>query len=371
MIRRFYVNNFRCLENFELPISGRSSMVLIGKNGSGKTTALFALEVLQKIGQGVNRVGSLVSRKDFFRGLSDAPVRFELQVELDGKIFEYALAFELPEGWQEMRVFEESLRVDGRPVFTRERSQVDLPASGTEEKEARFRIDWHLVALPIVHERSEQDPLQIFKKWLGTILILRPAPSLISGETTEQRAQPNPRVTNFGDWYSALTVGRLRASSRIDEYLKQVMPDLSDIENVPAGPDSGRLVVHFSSKSANLAVPFADLSDGEKCFMICALVLAENASRPLVCFWDEPDNYLALDEIGHFVLALRAAFRSRGQFIATSHNEEAIRSFSRENTLLLYRKSHLEPTTVRPLADVPYEGDLIHALIRGDLVPGA
>ena len=32
LIRRLYVHNFRCLENFELPISGHSSALLIGKN---------------------------------------------------------------------------------------------------------------------------------------------------------------------------------------------------------------------------------------------------------------------------------------------------------------------------------------------------
>ena len=42
MIRRLYVHNFRCLENFELPVSGQSSVLLIGKNGSGKTTVGLA-----------------------------------------------------------------------------------------------------------------------------------------------------------------------------------------------------------------------------------------------------------------------------------------------------------------------------------------
>jgi ABC-type multidrug transport system ATPase subunit len=104
--------------------------------------------------------------------------------------------------------------------------------------------------------------------------------------------------------------------------------------------------------------------------MICALVLAANrAYGPLFCFWDEPDNYLALSEVGHFVLALRKAFQSGGQFIATSHNPEAIRRFSEENTLVLYRKNHLEPTIVRPLKDLQVNGDLVGALIRGDLEP--
>ena len=94
-------------------------------------------------------------------------------------------------------------------------------------------------------------------------------------------------------------------------------------------------MVQFSNDQGSVTLPFEDLSDGEKCFMVCALVLAANdAYGPVFCFWDEPDNFLALSEVGHFVLALRKAFQAGGQFIATSHNSEAIRSFSDENTLL-------------------------------------
>jgi len=46
VIRRLYIHHFRCLENFDLPIAGQSSALLIGKNGSGKTTAGLALQML-------------------------------------------------------------------------------------------------------------------------------------------------------------------------------------------------------------------------------------------------------------------------------------------------------------------------------------
>jgi predicted ATPase len=102
--------------------------------------------------------------------------------------------------------------------------------------------------------------------------------------------------------------------------------------------------------------------------MICALVVAANtAYGPLLCFWDEPDNFLAPSEVGYFAMALRRAFQTSGQLIATSHNPEAIRRFSDENTLLLDRKSHLEPTVVRLIEDVGVNGDLVGALTRGDL----
>jgi predicted ATPase len=139
------------------------------------------------------------------------------------------------------------------------------------------------------------------------------------------------------------------------------------------GKDFRSIVVQFDNRGSpavSVDVPFEDLSDGEKCFMICAMVLAANhAYGPLLCFWDEPDNYLALDEVGHVVLALRKGLQSGGQFIATSHNPEAIRGFSEENTLLLHRRSRFDPATIRPLSELQVSGDLVGALIRGDVEP--
>ena len=146
------------------------------------------------------------------------------------------------------------------------------------------------------------------------------------------------------------------------------MPDLKDIRNPASGKDSRSLVVEFRSDVSSLSVPFEELSDGEKCYMISALVVASNAAYgPLFCFWDEPENHIGISEVGHLLIALRKAFSQGGQFIATSHNPETIRRFSDENTLLLDRKSHLEPTVVRALSELTVHGDLIDALTRGDV----
>jgi energy-coupling factor transporter ATP-binding protein EcfA2 len=365
VIRRFYVHNFRCLENFELPTAGQSSVLLIGKNGSGKTTVGLALEILQKIGRGTNRVGDLVKPKDFAGGRTDVPMRFEIEIALEGKNYEYVIAFELPAGFKELRVLDEKFTVSGMPVYSREIAQVRLA-----RKEAKFPVDWHLVALPLVQEQSPQDPLYIFKQWLRRMLILRPIPSLIQGDSRLETLEPSLQVTDFGAWFAGLLAYAPSAWAKIDAYLKQVVPDLKDIKNPVIGTDFRSLVVQFSAEQGGLTIPFEDLSDGEKCFMICALVLAANdAYGPLLCFWDEPDNYLAIDEVGHFVMALRRAFQAGGQFIATSHNSEAISSFSDENTFLLYRKSHLEPTIVRPVSELQVRGDLVSALARGDVEP--
>lgn len=350
-----------------MPIAGKSSVLLIGSNGVGKSTVASALEVLQKIARGTNRVDGLVKPKDLARGGGDGPMRFELVAEIAGRSFEYMIAFEFPAGFNELRVFEEKLSVEGRPVYFRDKALVNL-AKADQDNAAKFGIDWHLVALPIILEQPANGPLSIFKQWLARVLILRPVPGLIAGESEQETLQPGVEVTDFGAWFTGLLTYSPASYATIDKYLKEVMPDLKDIRNPVVGKETRSLLVQFSNGQGSLSLPFADLSDGEKCFMVCALVLAANeAYGPLLCFWDEPDNYLALSEVGHFVLALRRAFESGGQFIATSHNPEAIRRFSDENTLVLSRNSHLEPTVVRQLDQTRVEGDLVSALVRGDV----
>jgi len=183
--------------------------------------------------------------------------------------------------------------------------------------------------------------------------------------------EPEPDGSNFGEWFSGVLGSYPAAYSRIDCYLRDApMTDFGDIRQMLVGPKSKQMLVSFQKNGTTLQVPFDNLSDGEKCLLLGALVLAANqVSGPLFCFWDEPDNYLSLSEVGRFVMELRRAFGPGAQLIATSHNPEAIRRFADENTFVLYRKSHLEPTQVRLVSDLGIQGDLVEALIRGDVAP--
>ena len=372
MLQRLYVHNFRCLENFELILKGMPSALLIGKNGSGKSTIADALEGLQKISQGVNRMRDLekldiISSKDFARGRSNVPIRFEIEVLLDNKLYKYILALELPEKLRELRVSEEQLLVSGEPIYSRKEAQVTLYSSA-QNREAQFRLDWHLVALPVIQEQSETDPLHVFKTWLARMIILAPIPPFMTGDSKGDTLEPRRDGSNFGEWVSGLLSRYPAAYARVDRYLRDVMPDIQDFLNELIGKDSKSMIVRFEANSANLNVEFKDLSDGEKCFFICAMVLAANEFYgPVFCFWDEPENYLSLSEVGHFVISLRRSFKQKGQILVTSHHEEAIRKFSDENTFVLDRKSHLEPTLIRLLSDIPVRGDLINTLICGDI----
>ena len=367
MIQRLYVHNYRCFENFELRLGAMSSVLLIGRNGSGKSTVRSVLELFQSIARGTNRVRDLVDPAECTLGRSGVPIRFEIEVTLaDGNVYAYELAFELPDGFKEMRVAHESLTVNGNSVFYRDKAKVSLE-KGTD---VSFQVDWHLVALPVILVRDESDPIHMLRAWFTRMVIIAPSPRLIDGYSTGDCLTPNLDVSNFGEWFTGLLSQSPSAYAAMDTFVREVMPDFTDIKNPIIGPDSRALSVQFQHGDDQMTVPFGSLSDGEKCYFICSLVLAAQQScGPIFCFWDEPDNHLALSEVAHFVMALRRAFQAGGQILVTTHHSESIRSFSDENTLYLYRRSHVEPTGVRPIGDLGIHGDYVDALIRGDVEP--
>ncbi len=384
MLQRLYVHNFRCLENFELNLKDLPSSLLIGKNGSGKSTVRDVLEIFQKIGRGTNRISELVKLKDFTQGRTETPIRFEIEVLLEGKLYQYTLALELPDNFKELRVLEEQLKIDDAVYYSRANADVALHriqstvqgitrSTSTSTSTSRFSVDWHIAALPVIQSSSDKDLSYRFKTWLEQIVILSPVPQLMKGDSQEETLSPDKYGVNFGDWFSGVLSQFPKSYSFIDDYLKVIMPDIEEIQNRPTGKETKGLIVKFQTDgSDSLPVSFDDLSDGEKCFFLSAIILAANKSYgPLFCFWDEPDNYLGLSEVGHFIVSLRRAFEngSGGQFVATSHNPEAIRRFSDENTHLLYRESHLEPVRIKLLSEMEIDGDLINTLILGDLEP--
>lgn len=366
MIERLYVHNFRCLENFTLDFAGQRSAVLIGRNGSGKSTIRHALEVFQKICRGPNRVKDVIRASDFTRHQKDLPMRFEVVAKIADKRFKYSVSFEWPLEFHEARIAEESLLRDEVPVFTRKQAQVQLDGRPS------FGLDWHVFALPIINEKPAERSVQDVKAFFASMMLLAPIPQMMDGFSEDPTTEMDRHAFNYASCLRALLQQKPKAYSEFDSFVKNMMTDFSSIENVDRGKEGGsQLVVTFEQPVTlkALSFDFDVLSDGEKCFLLSAYILAANAVGPsVVCMWDEPDNHLSLSEVGQFIVALRRMANRGGQFIATTHHPETVRKFSDENTFVLTRKSHLDPTVVKSLAAHGYTGDLIHALVRDEII---
>ncbi len=292
-------------------------------------------------------------------------MRFEVDLTLAGKRFTYAISFEWPQEFREARIADERLSVDGSAVFTRRESQVQLSGGST------FGLDWHIFALPVINERPPERSIQDVKATLASMILVAPVPALMTGFAEQPSIELQHNAANYASCLLGMLQQKPKAYSTFESYVKTVIPDFSSIENLPRGESGTQLIVKFQQErpQRGLSVDFKALSDGEKCFFLSAYIIASNSvGSPVICMWDEPDNHLSLSEVGQFITTLRKMTNLSGQFIATTHHPETVRRFSDETTLVLTRKSHLDPAVVRPLGAFTYSGDLINALIRDEII---
>ena len=239
MIERLYVHNFRCLENFALDLAGRSSALLIGKNGAGKSTVLHCLELFQRICRGVNRVGDLISASDFTQHRTGHPMRFEIEVTLSEKRFKYAVSFEWSANLREAHVLDEALLVDGQPVFTRHHEQIQLgrPAFGLDVAHPRARI-----------HKSERS-IQEIKQFLAAMILIAPIPAAMSGFSEEPTMELQHDAANYASCLRALLGQKPAAYGAFDLHLKTVIPDFSSIENAERGESGTQPIVKFEQQN--------------------------------------------------------------------------------------------------------------------------
>jgi predicted ATPase len=379
MLQRLYAHNFRCLENFEFRPADQHAALLLGKNGSGKSTVRQVLAIFQAIGRGESQVKELVKAADFTRGRSDVPMSFELEALLGTDRYRYEVAFDLPSDLKALRVLRESLTVNDEVVYQRQLAEVSVNRRESGRDDAVFAMDWHLVALPVVQDRATSRQLQNLRDWLRRMVLLSPLPPLMVSETSGEAPALRASGSNLVDWLGSLLESHPTAYSTVIEHLQAVMPDLELFRFEKLGRDSRALLVRFKSGQISDEQPFDRLSDGEKCFFLGAVLLAANHwDGPVFAFWDEPDNYLAAHEVNQFVVALKRSFVQRGgQLITSSHNPQAALCFSQDSTWVMGRRSHLEPCQIRCLDELETRGkepessgpDLMQRMLDGEIDP--
>ncbi len=367
MIKRLYAHNFRCLQNFEFNMTGLNSAFLLGKNGSGKTTIFDVIEIFQKIGQGVTSLKELINKSSFSFDNKSLPIEFELDVVIDKKNFSYRLSIEFPEGFASPRVKSENLLIDQKPTLKRDGGQTAF------NDISHFLLDWHHIGIPLISVKSDNEPLAIFRNWLRDIIILSPFPRHFLALSKTESTTISREAENVLDWAKWLLSSNPSLYTTMSDFLKFRMPDLEVFKwNNNTERDGRELLFTFKEGDGSVDIDFGQLSDGEKIFFLAATVIAaQKNNSTILCLWDEPDNFIGLVELNHFVTACRKAFEashSQAQLIMISHNAQVINNFSNHNIFLVKRTSHLSPTRIEIAETIQYKSKtLVDAFDSGEL----
>ena len=151
MLTRVYIDNYRCLVNFEF--RPRAKQLILGINGSGKSVFLGALRALREfavVGYKADRVFTADSRT---RWQTLAKQSFELEVTGNGGRYLYTLWIEVQDDQHRSRVIKEALDFDEKPLLLFTEDQVHL-YDDSHAKKASYPFDPDRSALAILGPRK-------------------------------------------------------------------------------------------------------------------------------------------------------------------------------------------------------------------------
>lgn len=340
MLKRLYVDNYKCLVNFELPLSELS--LLVGPNGVGKTSVLDVMFALRQLLGGVAKVTDvdIFPTRTLTRWQSRDTQAFELGLKLKEDDLIYRLEIEHERETKRSRIMLERLTVAGKPLFTFERGKVHL-FKDDHTKGPDYSADWTESAMARVPSYGDQNKrLTAFLDFIRHVTVCGMYPASFAAESSSEDAVLKRDASNFAAWYRHALQERPDLVHDLTTALKDVIDGFSGIRLVQAGQDTRALIVSFRLNEKPYELRLDEISDGQRALIALYSIIRLGAGQGYTLFLDEPDNYVALSEIQPWLIQLNdAAGETVPQAVLCSHHPEMLDYLGSERSLLLKRES--------------------------------
>jgi predicted ATPase len=346
MFTRCYADNYRCLANFELPLEPLS--VLLGANGSGKSTVLVLIASLRDFILGRGNSLELFPPQTLARWDKRIEQTFELGLTLDEGEYKYRLRVrhEAPERALN-KVIEETLSLNGQPLFAANDQIIHLYIDSHVEG-GQMLPDRHVSGISRINQRRDNLKLMAFRRAVEGTLVLALNPALVSAVSAAKQPVtiPMPDCSDFADWLKYVSTAESLARQEAEQSLaKGGLAGFRVFQADPSG-DAEILQCIFEPK---LKFRLDELSSGQIALVILETALAVAGERNGVLVLDEPGNFLGLSEIQPLLARLQdAALEGRFQVILTAHHPIAVDFLAAGHGSWLEREPG-GPTRVHPI----------------------
>ena len=319
MLSRLYVDNFRCLENFELDLD--ETNVFLGRNGTGKTSVLNVLRNIQSLVVRGSRVDAVFPARDISLYGQRNEQRFEIETRVDDEAYRYSLTVEHDLSRGMMRVGEETLEYDSNPIFEFKNGNAQLYDDDYSQGPS-YPFDWSQSGICFLNEMSANRKLTQFKKEIANYIIVSCGPPIMSAETRTEDEFLEPLMQNFVGWYRRAAQENMGSISPLFEILGEVLLGFDSIRLAESGENSRALKAIFQGPSSELIhYGFDQLSDGQRALIAMYSLTHLSTDRQVSLFIDEPANYLALGEVQPWLAeAVERVGESLGQVVVASHH---------------------------------------------------
>ncbi|MEI6188674.1 MAG: AAA family ATPase [Alphaproteobacteria bacterium] len=366
MLERLYVNNFRCLVNFELKLDRIN--LLLGINGSGKSCVFDVLRKIQSFIINEEKVSDIFPSNDKTNWLGHDIQRFELDISTgEHSKYSYKLDIRHDDLHKKVKVTKEELRVDEKPLFVFCDDKATLYRDDhTVLQEYPFNL-WRS-GVGYISERKDCTKLTHFTRELERLIVVRPIPALFEKVSPNEDSLLTEMMENFPSWYRHVSLDS-EFGTKLTTELANVLLGFRSLNLIPLGENAKLLKASFDSPSGSkFSLNFSSLSDGQK--MLIALyalfVFSSLQNQGVSLFIDEPDNFLALPEIQPWLSTLfDACGESVEQTVLISHHPEIIDYLGNAHGRWFEREGN-EPVRVRDKPKQAVDGlSLSETVARG------
>lgn len=353
VLERIYVHNYKCFVNFELSL--QDTALLLGANGSGKTAVLDVVFGIRRLLSGEAKItdSDTFHPSTLTRWQSGLEQVFEIDASASGESFRYRLEIEHDERSRHARIVWETLVAGDAVLFKCEMGEVQLYRDDGSSGPT-YKTDWTESALARVVPQASNTRLTAFKEAMRSTVVCNIRPALLRTETTSEDSLLNRHGSNFVDWYRHAVQENPASVVAHESALRQVIDGFKSIHLQRAGLDSRALVIEFMGDhigGANYKLRFDEMSDGQRALVVLyALLHFREDDSGVTLLLDEPDNFLALEEIQPWLLELvEMCEETPSQAVVCSHHPELIDYLGPERGVLLVREASTAVTS-RPLS---------------------
>lgn len=331
MIKRLYVSNFRTLVNFEVEFG--SLTLLLGPNGSGKTTVFDVIRLIRDFLRGERTTTELFATTTLTRWQQVEVQSFEITVAGQGGEFLYHLEVEHEMSRQRCRVRAEKLTFDGKPLFESQLHENQFKAQlykDSGELGPFVLTDWSRSTIASLQPIPENQLLTWFKERMNRVVVTRFNPAVIGARADEENPTLEWDASNFVAWFRHVTSLDLGLFGKLRPHLEEVISGLVSLSLVPDGIGAKFLQAEFcvgkspDSQGSIFRCRFDELSDGQRVLLMLYTLLVAAPDDCTLCV-DEPENFLALREINPWLNMLLDKTQTQPcQAILISHHPELI-----------------------------------------------
>ncbi|HVV17354.1 MAG TPA: AAA family ATPase [Polyangia bacterium] len=325
MLKRLYIDNFRCLSNFEIYPGTVSA--LIGPNGGGKSAVFDALLGIQTfLGPHGSTAAEVFPPFTVTRWDSRLTQKFEIDVELSGHLYRYSLSVQ-HDSEKKVATVAEQLSAGTETLYEFDRSEVrlygDRPSANPR---ATFPSDPKRSFLPVLEARGDNQRITAFKTWIARMWLFKLRPDRFSADTQQEADALTTDGSNFVSWYRTLQQESPDIAARVTEDVRPVIPGLATMKMVRVGAEAKMLAFDCKVDGQPFTLALPDLSDGQKVLVALYTILRAVASQASLLVFDEPENFIADAEIQPWLSSLRdqVVEGGRGTLIVVSHHSNVI-----------------------------------------------